>query len=208
MIYTIGYAGTEIERFVEILKEKKIKFLIDVRSVPYSHQFWRFDELNIFHALEKHGIFYQNWKNEFGARQENRNFYSAGVLDFEKFAMSEEFRHGISKLKGLKDENVCLMCAEIDPINCHRAILCARNLADCGFEIVHIIAKRNGKTTFEKHKDFEQRLIKTTKAETLDDAYRIQNKKIGYNIQYIKVEKSKKNEKNMFFEQEQEKNEK
>ena len=45
------------------------------------------------------------------------------------------------------------MCAEIDPINCHRFILVGRYLAD----VTNIIAKRNGTITYETKHETEKR---------------------------------------------------
>jgi len=43
MIYTIGYAGCDIDRFVKILQDKKVDILIDVRSIPKSQYFKDFN---------------------------------------------------------------------------------------------------------------------------------------------------------------------
>jgi hypothetical protein len=76
------------------------------------------------------------------------------------------------------------MCAEQDPITCHRTILICRNLQDV--HIKHIL----GSGKLEEHKDSEQRLLKLmnlhhpdmffTKDQRLDQAYIRQGKKIAY----------------------------
>ena len=182
MIFTIGYAGTNIERFIQILRENSISLLIDVRSLPKSKYFKNFNDNFLKYSLAKLGIRYENWKNEFGARQDKLEFYTNSILDYDKFAKSEQFQRGILKLKDLynQDGNICLMCAEIDPINCHRAILCAKEIYVNDMKVIHIIAKRNGEIYFESQKDFEKRLLQETKKSNLIDAYREQNKKIGY----------------------------
>ena len=184
MIFTIGYAGTNIERFIQILRENSISFLIDVRSLPKSKYFKYFNDTFLKGSLAKFGIRYENWKIEFGVRQDNLEFYTDFILDYEKFAQSEQFQNGILKLKDLykQNSNVCLMCAEIDPINCHRAILCAKEIYANDMKVSHIIAKRNGETYFESQEDFEKRLLKETKENNLTNAYRKQNKKIGHKL--------------------------
>lgn len=183
MIYTIGYAGVTIDRFVQILKDMRVSLLIDVRSIPKSQYFYQFNNNLLNKTLANVGIKYENWKSEFGARQENTDFYTDNILDYGKFSKSEQFKKGISKIKTLMadGENVCLMCAEIDPINCHRAILCGKEFFSNGIDVMHIIAKRNGETYLENHKEFERRLLETTKINNLPEAYQKQNKKIGYN---------------------------
>ena len=184
MIYTIGYAGADIEWFVKILQEKKVDILIDVRSKPKSQYFYQYNNTLLSKTLTNVGIMYENWSHEFGARQDCLEFYTDNILDYEKFAKSQQFQSGLDNVKGLAKQNktICLMCAEIDPINCHRAILCGRELYANGLNIEHIIAKRNGETLFENQEDFEKRLIQTTKINNLSEAYRKQNKKIGYKI--------------------------
>ncbi len=184
MIHTIGYAGTTLERFVQMLVKKDINLLIDVRTIARSSYFEMFNDVSLQRTLAEKGIRYENWKIEFGERQTNLEFFTNDILDYEKFAKSQQFRIGIQKLKEKIKyfQNICLMCAEIDPINCHRAVLCAREIAKEGFDIEHIILKRNGENFFENHKDFEARLQKTLKVNNLSEAYRKQNKKIGYKL--------------------------
>lgn len=184
MVYTIGYAGTDIERFVRILNNKRVDILIDVRSIPRSQYFYQFNDNLLNKTLSKVGIKYENWKREFGARQDCLEFYTDSVLDYQKFSESPQFQEGVSKIKKLvnQDINVCLMCAEIDPINCHRAILCGKEIYVKGLDVMHIIAKRNGETLFESQEDFEKRLLACTKVNNLSEAYQKQNKKIGYKL--------------------------
>lgn len=175
-IFTIGYAGLDLARFVDILKSNAVKYLIDVRSVPKSQYFTPFNDTNLKIELPKHGIEYLHFKNEFGARQDDPAFYTNGVVDFDKFAVSPQFQSGIDKVAKLCENGaVCLMCAEIDPINCHRAILVARHLP----AVTHIIAKRNGETKTETQTELETRLCEMFKTDPAT-AYQKQNQKIGF----------------------------
>lgn len=184
MIYTIGYAGTTLERFINILKTKNVDLVIDVRSIPKSQYFYQFNDRNLSKVLSNEDIKYENWKQEFGARQDNLDFYTEDILDYEKFAKSEQFKNGLAKIQDLVNQNniICLMCAEIDPINCHRAILCSKELSNLGLKTTHIISKRNGETNFESQSEFESRLIQMARVNNLNEAYRKQNKKIGYKL--------------------------
>lgn len=183
MIYTIGYAGTSLDRFISILKVKNVNLLIDVRSIPKSQYFYQFNDKSLSNALLDANIKYENWKKEFGARQDNLNFYTDNILDYEKFAKSKQFKNGLAKIQDLINQNktICLMCAEIDPVNCHRAILCAKEFSNLGLEITHIIAKRNGETNFESQSEFESRLLEFIKVNNLTEAYQKQNKKSAIN---------------------------
>ena len=46
MVYTIGYAGLDIDRFLDILKENKILLLIGVRSLSKSKYFKDFNTIS------------------------------------------------------------------------------------------------------------------------------------------------------------------
>ena len=129
--------------FIAILKRNKISHLIDVRSNPVSEYYQDFNSFNLEPKLKENGIIYENFALEFGARQENKEFFSKeGFVDFEKFTKSEQFQNGLVKIKaGLKrDANFVLMCAEKDPINCHRSIMIAHSMQKNGIEVLHIMS--------------------------------------------------------------------
>ena len=154
--------------------------------------------LDKLQKLNVRDLLYRNYKEEFGARQDNKDFYnSKGFLDFEVFAKSKQFKDGIDKIKKAQDMGyvVCLMCAEKDPINCHRTILIARNLDKKGFEVKHILATEE---TCEQ-KEIDSRLLEKycphrsqislfsennlSDEESLEKAYRFKNEEIGFRME-------------------------
>lgn len=196
-VYTIGYTSFEIQKFVEVLKKYKITCLIDVRSTPKSSYYKDFDDFNLLPLLKNNGILYRNYKEEFGARQENKDFYNVkGFLDFEVFSQSKQFNDGIDKIKKAQDMGyvVCLMCAEKDPINCHRTILITRNLDKKGFDVKHILATEG----LCEQPEIDERLLEKffpnrsqislfnennlTKEELVTKAYQLQNEVIGFRM--------------------------
>lgn len=91
-VYTIGYSGFSINDFIATLKANHISLVVDVRSQPYSQWFSDYNKETLERTLEQAGIYYRNYATEFGARQENRIYYSnEGYLDFEKFANRPNF---------------------------------------------------------------------------------------------------------------------
>lgn len=196
-VYTIGYTSFEIQKFVEVLKKYKITCLIDVRSTPKSSYYKDFDDTNLLPLLKNNGILYRNYKEEFGARQENKDFYNVkGFLDFEVFSQSKQFNDGIDKIKKAQDMGyvVCLMCAEKDPINCHRTILVARNLDKKGFNVKHILATEG----LCEQREIDERLLEKffpnrsqislfnennlTNEELVTKVYQLQNEIIGFRM--------------------------
>lgn len=197
LIYTIGYTCFDIDNFIEQLKFNDITCVIDVRSIPKSTYYTDFNLENLQPILEKNGINYRHYAKEFGARQDDRSFYPNGYLDFEMFSNSEQFRRGLKRIaNGIKQgQQMCLMCAEKDPYNCHRCILVSRKLRDEDYRVLHIV----GKGKYITQEQIDLRLLNNyfpnrgqismfndenlTAEELLDEAYRRRNVDIGYKIE-------------------------
>lgn len=157
-IYTIGYTGFTREDLLLELKKRGINSLIDVRSSPYSERYPDYNSVELSEYMQQNGIIYRSYSKEFGARQDDTCFYNdEGYLDFKKFAASEIFLNGIERIMkscGHKYKFV-LLCAEKEPINCHRAILVARAFYERGCKIIHILPGNREKT----QGDIEQELL-------------------------------------------------
>lgn len=157
-IFTIGHSTHLVEYFIDLLDQHAITVVADVRSTPYSRftpQFNR-DELRI--RLRGTGKSYVFMGRELGARSEDPSCYVEGRVQYTVLADSELFKSGISRLgEGIaKGHRIALMCAEKDPLECHRTILVARKLDSKGYEVKHIL--EDGQV--ETHAEATHRLIK------------------------------------------------
>lgn len=194
-IYTIGYAGFSVGDFVKALHERGVSVLVDVRSFPFSGYYQDYNKDQLEQTLRRENIYYRNYAREFGARQTEQSYYPKGYLDFELFAQSPAFQDGVRKVENSmeKDFRFALMCAEIEPIDCHRAILVARAFAERGYEVIHLRPK--GPMTQQElealllDRYFSNRNqfvigepLKDEKA-LLEEAYRLRNEEIGYHTQ-------------------------
>ena len=71
-------------------------------------------------------------------------------------AATPEFRAGIDRvMEGTRRFRVCLMCAERDPLDCHRCLLVAPALSERGLRIGHVLADGS----IVAHETIEQRLL-------------------------------------------------
>lgn len=191
-IFTIGYSGFTPEIFICNLKKYSINCLVDVRSVPHSKYFREYDKNNLSRILQENKIIYRSYAEEFGARQTDKNFFTNGVLDFEKYSAGEKFLSGINKIvRGMKlGYKFVLMCAEKNPVNCHRNILVARKFYELGFIVKNILADGNFITQSEIEKILSDKYFydrnqlnlfeKITDAEIIRESYRKQNFEIAY----------------------------
>jgi hypothetical protein len=93
---------------------------------------------------------------EFGARRDEAECYVDGQAVYNRIAKLPVFAAGIDRLlAGAQRYRVALMCAEQDPLTCHRTILVCRELKKHGASIKHIC--RGG--VLEDHQQAEQRLV-------------------------------------------------
>ena len=188
-LFTIGYSPHTLDSFLGILKKYQISALADVRSSPFSKFKPEFnkDSLKVF--LKEHEIAYVFLGDYCGARVEDLSCYVNGKVDYKLVAENPKFKEGLERIrKGMENFRIALMCAEKDPITCHRTILICRNLLSAGIKIKHILG--NGKV--EEHEVSEHRLMKLfnldnsdlfcSERERLEDAYSQQGEKIAYVI--------------------------
>jgi uncharacterized protein (DUF488 family) len=155
-IFTIGHSNLSIEDFITLLKQHQITAIADVRSHPYSRYLPHFNKEILKLSLSNTEIKYVFLGRELGARPEDLNCYIGGKALYEKIAATALFSEGIKRLiEGSQKYKIALMCAEKDPITCHRTILVCKNLRQFDLEIQHILSDGN----LENHQHLEQRLI-------------------------------------------------
>ena len=195
-IYSIGYAGFSRDSFIEELKKYRISVLIDVRSSPFSSFHSEYNKDALETVLKNNGIYYRNYVKEFGARQDDFKLYSSeGYLDFEKVAKSRDFQNGVSKLCNSIEQGYTpvLMCAEKDPIDCHRAILVSRAFYESGCNVVHLLPENKTCTQEDLNNALLERYFpdrdqfslfgNADEDELIKEAYRKRNSEIGYRIE-------------------------
>ena len=188
-LFTIAYSGRSIDDFIALLEEHKITALCDVRSVPYSSRNPQFNREPLKKVLKSHNIEYVFLGEEMGARPKDPACYVGGKAIYQKIAESTLFKNGLERIRlGMqKDYVLVLMCAEKDPMACHRSILICRNLRDRLIDIRHIIDR----DTTETQVDLENRLVAqlrlypdlfndTDPNALIERAYEIQGDRIAY----------------------------
>tara|TARA_E500000178_G_scaffold347469_1_gene400838 strand:- start:196 stop:798 length:603 start_codon:yes stop_codon:yes gene_type:complete len=185
-LYTVGHSTQELESFLGLLKQHGIEAVADVRSGPYSQRFPWFNREQLAELLKQSGIQYVFMGVELGARRDEPCCYVGAKADYELIAQCELFQKGLERVQqGLKQMRVALMCAEKDPMDCHRTILVARH-ATAFTEVAHIL--NDG--TIETHAELEARLLKKmgmgvddlflSHEEQLEIAYKQRGDQIAY----------------------------
>jgi uncharacterized protein (DUF488 family) len=186
-LFTIGHSSHPQEDFLHLLIQHEITAVCDVRSKPYSRLNPQFNREALRQTLTANGIAYVFLGKELGAQSEDPSNYEDGKVQYDRLAKTELFQRGLERVReGMKDYRVAIMCAEKKPLECHRTILVARQLASLGIDIRHIHATGE----LESHADALDRLRRLLRLpaadlfreynEILADAYRRQEERIAY----------------------------
>jgi uncharacterized protein (DUF488 family) len=193
-VLTIGHSTHVIERLIELLRAYAVTALADVRSTPYSRRHPQFNRDRLRDALKAAGIEYVFLGKELGARSEDDACYEDDQVQYSRLAQTPAFASGIGRLmEGSRKYRIAIMCAEHEPLHCHRTILVARHLARAGVRISHIL--RDG--SLEPHAVTLARLIGGARgpepdgpgepdlfgwrvAEAAEQAYERQGRRIAY----------------------------
>jgi len=187
MIFTIGHSTHRIERFVALLRKQGITALADVRSSPYSRFNPQFNREALKKTLHDSGISYVFLGEELGARTKDRCCYDNDRVNYRKLAATPLFKSGLDRLEvGALTYKIAMMCAEKEPLDCHRTILVARELESRGIPVAHIlddgsvelhgaaISRLKHQLQIPEHDMFKG------DQELLEEAYTIQSQKIAY----------------------------
>lgn len=194
VIHTIGHSNLAASDFLHLLQLYGIDCVIDVRSTPASQYNPQYNKPILANFLQENDIMYLHFGREFGARQTNTMLHDdEGKVDFEKVQRTADFKTGVERMEQGVEKGYfpALMCAEADPLECHRFSMISGHLTEKGFDVVHIL--KNGEAA--THQDLEQVLLKKfakklpqpnifepniTKEDQIKAAYRLHNQLVGW----------------------------
>jgi len=158
-IFTIGHSTHSAEAFLALLRQHEVEALADVRSSPFSRFNPQFNRLPLEQYLKANGIHYVFLGKELGARSDDRSCYDHGRVQYSRLAQTALFQSGLDRvLQGSAKYRVALMCAEKEPLECHRTLLVAKALAARSQKVLHIHA--DGR--LETHEAALERLLTLT----------------------------------------------
>ena len=185
-LFTIGHSNRSIDEFVELLRLYGVTAIADVRSQPYSRHMPHFNREVLKETLKENGIAYVFMGEELGARRNEPCCYVDRQAKYELIEMTSAFQSGLVRIRrGASTHRIAMLCAEKDPITCHRSILVAKALrTDC--DIQHVVSADK----LESHDETERRLLRIWRIdgndlfqnseELLEEAYRKQADEIAY----------------------------
>jgi uncharacterized protein (DUF488 family) len=191
-LFTIGHSNQEMSELLGVLIRHEIHMVCDVRSRPGSFRFPQFNREPLMAQLATAKIIYQFFGDQFGGRPPDTRYYRPdGLVDYPARRKAPDFLEAMDRLLGaVQNQNVVLMCAEEDPLHCHRFLLICPALVQRGVLPLHL---RRG-AALETQGDAEDRLLQIHgfadvtssslfsqgRSAALKDALRLQSEQYGF----------------------------
>ena len=186
-IFTIGHSNHTPDAFIALLRLHGINAIADVRSAPYSRFAPHFNKAALARLLAANRMAYVFLGNYLGARPNDPFCYRNGTIDFARLCRMDYFQEGLERVRqGAAQFNLALLCAEKDPVQCHRMILVCRHLRAQDTAIKHVL--EDGR--LEDNGGSERRLLDAlhmaetdlfrTPEDLVEEAYDKQGERIAY----------------------------
>jgi uncharacterized protein (DUF488 family) len=146
--FTIGHSTRSIAEFVDLLRSAEIRLLVDVRKMPRSRTNPQYNQEFLPATLAEFQIAYQHLPALGGLRGRAKNiapgvnafWQNQSFHNFADYALSEDFRSGLTQLRALGQERRCaIMCSEAMWWQCHRRII-ADYLIAAGETVFHVLS--------------------------------------------------------------------
>src|SRR5271166_4821672 len=156
-LFTIGHSNLGMPDLLGVLLRHEISMVCVVRSRPGSFRFPQFNREPLMAQLATAKIVYQFFGDQFGGRPQDSRYYRPDdLVDYAARRKAPDFEEAMDRLLGLvKSQNVVLMCAEEDPLHCHRFMLICPEVVQRGIAPIHL---RPG-GVLESQRDAEDRLL-------------------------------------------------
>lgn len=193
-IYTMGHSSLEPGEFLALLGRRQVEIVCDVRSLPQSARFPQFSQAVLENILRGEKMDYAFFGEELGGRPDDpAAYYDDGRVNYRARRRSYAFQAGLERLLGLAQEKtVALLCAEEDPLDCHRFLMISPELVAAGAPPLHI--RKDG--SLETQESAENRLLAAhgfagvagstlfpeARTDALEKAYELQAEKAAFRV--------------------------
>ena len=200
-LFTVGHSNLDFLQFVKLLKDQSVDLLIDVRSQPRSGRFPQFSQPGFDKMIEDAGIRYLFLGEELGGRPEDADAYRQdGRVDYQARRKSYAFQRGVERvLNELQHASCALLCAEEDPLECHRFLMICPELVRMRIRPLHI---RKG-SKIDTQEEAENHLLEAngfgafvgatlfpqSRTDALEEAYDFQAGKFAYRVGPLAVDR-------------------
>ncbi len=139
-LYTLGHSRHAIEAFVGLARGHGVGLIVDVRGQPYSRFNPQYNRERFKEALAGHGIDYLWFGDRLSGRPKEREFYGPdGKVLWDELRRSPALHEALDEVvMRAATGRAALVCAEEDPMRCHRRFLLTPPLTKRGARVLHI----------------------------------------------------------------------
>ena len=156
-VLTLGTSVHEWTAFQTLLENAGVGAVIDIRSRPYS-RFEHFNQLQLRARLNHCGLAYVHLDALGGPDANDRRSYKEVMTTAAAGKAVEDVMAIAARCRP------ALICAEAEPLTCHRALMVSPVLVEQGIDVVHVL--KDGK--HEPHHQTTARLVKRLRMREAD----------------------------------------
>jgi len=151
-LFTIGHSNHTIDAFVKLLLSHNIAQVVDVRTFPSSRFSPQFNQEALREGLAAAGIAYEYAGKYLGGKGKKPN---------TEMRQPAAFRQALKDLiRQSQERATAMMCAEEDPLQCHRRYLISRALME-DFSFIDIEHIRKD-STVQREAGFPESAVQLT----------------------------------------------
>lgn len=138
-IYTIGHSVHPMPKFLDLLAAHHITLVVDTRGQPYSRWNPQFNRERFAAALGQRNIRYLWLGDSLAALPPDKGLYGPdGKPDWVRVIAATGFGQGLDRVMAEAARPLAILCAEEDPLRCHRQFLLTPPLLERGASVLHI----------------------------------------------------------------------
>jgi uncharacterized protein (DUF488 family) len=191
-VLSVGHSHHDLLRLIELLRAAGAETVADVRSSPFSRRLPQFNRPELELGLKAAGLAYVFLGDLLGGRPRQAELYDdEGRVDYRRVRATAFFRRGLERVERVREKyRVALLCAEEDPLDCHRGLMIAPALVERGIRPGHLRGDGRVETTAA----LEDRLLAATglgglfalaeedRHEALAEAYTVMARKKAFRL--------------------------
>jgi len=147
LLLTIGHSTRTIKEFIELLKDRDVREIVDVRSVPRSRHCPQFNSDVLSESLQQADVRYTHIEKLGGLRHTrkdsiNLGWRNASFRGYADYMATPEFSEGLDALIQIaRARRTAIMCAEAVPWRCHRSLI-ADAMIEKGWNVRDIMTSK------------------------------------------------------------------
>jgi uncharacterized protein (DUF488 family) len=159
-VLSVGHSHHDLPHLIELLRGAGVEAVADVRSSPFSRRLPQFNQPELERGLKAAGVAYVFLGDLLGGRPRQGELYDdEGRVDYRLVRATDFFRRGLERLERASAKyRVAMLCAEEDPLDCHRGLMIAPALVERGIRPGHLRGDGRVETTAA----LEDRLLAAT----------------------------------------------